>query len=93
MMNNFKGEINKLQKIMLDRLNTRRGTTLFKIIEAISQQAFAKNSLKVSQKNSTLAKKAGVTASTISGNLKKIKEKCADIMEITQNRNCEERFA
>ncbi|WP_374054886.1 hypothetical protein [Rossellomorea sp. FM04394] len=93
MMNNYKGEINRLQKQMLNRLNARRGTTLFKIIEAISQQAFAKNSLTVSQKNSTLAKKAGVTASTISRNLKKIKEKCADIIEITQNRNCEERFA
>ncbi|MGG4167417.1 hypothetical protein ABEW00_08005 [Rossellomorea vietnamensis] len=92
-MENYKGEINKLQKQMLDRLNARKGTTLFKIIEAISQQAFAKNSLTVSQKNSTLAKKAGVTASTISRNLKKIKEKCADIIQITQNRNCEERFA
>ncbi|QHE63900.1 hypothetical protein FHE72_20480 [Rossellomorea vietnamensis] len=92
-MENYKGEINKLQKQMLNQLNARRGTTLFKIIEAISQQAFAKNSLTVSQKNSTLAKKAGVTASTISRNLKKIKEKCADIMQISQNRNCEERFA
>jgi hypothetical protein len=47
----------------------------------------------VSQKNSTLATKCNVTASTISRNLKKIKVKCSDLIIIEQNRNVEERFA
>jgi hypothetical protein len=34
-----------------------------------------------------------VTASTISRNLKKIKDKCIDLLTIEQNRNVEEKFA
>lgn len=90
---NIKSQINQLQKQLLDRLNVRKGSTLFTIIQEISRQAFAKSSFVVSQKNATLAKKCCVTASTISRNLKKIKEKCADIIEIEQNRNNEEKFA
>lgn len=90
---NVKSEINQLQKQLLDRLNVRKGSTLFTIIQEISRQAFAKASFTVSQKNSTLAKKCGVTASTISRNLKKLKEKCADLITIEQNRNTEEKFA
>ena len=90
---NIKGEINIIQKQLLDRLNVRKGSTLFTIIQEISRQAFAKASFIVSQKNSTLAKKCGVTASTISRNLKKLKEKCADLITIEQNRNTEEKFA
>lgn len=90
---NVKSQINQLQKQLLDRLNVRKGSTLFTIIQEISRQAFAKASFTVSQKNSTLAKKCGVTASTISRNLKKLKEKCADIITIEQNRNTEEKFA
>src|SRR4051812_47165705 len=89
----IKSEINQLQKRLLDRLNVRKGSTLFTIIEAISRQAFAKASFTVSQKNSTLAKKCDVTASTISRNLKKLKEKCSDLITIEQNRNTEEKFA
>ena len=44
-------------------------------------------------KNSTLAVKCDVTASTISRNLKKIKDKCADLIQIEQNRNVSEQFA
>ncbi|MED1205836.1 hypothetical protein [Heyndrickxia acidicola] len=47
----------------------------------------------VSQKNSTLATKCKVTPSTISRNLKEIKDKCADLIKIEQNSNLEERFA
>ncbi|WP_257151200.1 hypothetical protein [Bacillus cereus] len=47
----------------------------------------------MSQKNSTLAIKCNVTASTISRNLKKIKERCADLIQIEQNRNVSEQFA
>ena len=47
----------------------------------------------MSQKNSTLAIKCDVTASTISRNLKKIKDKCADLIQIEQNRNVTEQFA
>nr|WP_263327120.1 hypothetical protein [Neobacillus sp. Marseille-Q6967] len=90
---NIQSEINYLQKQLLERLNVRIGSTLFTIIEAISRQAFVKKSFTVSQKNSTLATKCKVTASTISRNLKKIKEKCSDIIVIEQNRNVEERFA
>lgn len=90
---NIKSEINYLQKQLLDRLNVRKGSTLFTIIQEVSRQAYAKGSLEVSQKNSTLAKKCDVTMSTISRNLKKIKDKCKDIITIEQNRNTEEKFA
>lgn len=90
---NCKSEINKLQKRLLERLNVKTGSTMFTIIEAITRQAYAKDSFVVSQKNSTLAEKCKVTASTISRNLKKIKEKCTDLITIEQNRNVEERFA
>lgn len=89
----IKNEINHIQKRLLERLNVKNGSTLFTIIEAISQQAYAKGSFVVSQKNSTLAVKCDVTASTISRNLKKIKEKCADLIQIEQNRNVSEQFA
>ncbi|HHQ2477328.1 TPA: hypothetical protein ACSPJ7_001511 [Bacillus cereus] len=89
----IKNEINHIQKRLLERLNVRTGSTLFIIIEAISQQAYAKTSFVVSQKNSTLAVKCDVTASTISRNLKKIKDKCADLIQIEQNRNVSEQFA
>ncbi|MBL3847075.1 hypothetical protein IRV19_21040 [Bacillus cereus] len=89
----IKSEINHIQKRLLERLNVKNGSTLFTIIEAISQQAYAKCSFVVSQKNSTLAVKCDVTASTISRNLKKIKDKCADLIQIEQNRNVSEQFA
>ncbi|WP_255448925.1 hypothetical protein [Bacillus sp. BF9-10] len=89
----IKSEINHIQKHLLERLNVKNGSTLFTIIEAISQQAYAKGSFVVSQKNSTLAVKCNVTASTISRNLKKIKDKCADLIQIEQNRNVTEQFA
>lgn len=89
----IKNEINHIQKRLLERLNVKNGSTLFTIIEAISQQAYAKCSFVVSQKNSTLAVKCGVTASTISRNLKKIKDKCDDLIQIEQNRNTSEQFA
>ncbi|PES80080.1 hypothetical protein CN509_09775 [Bacillus cereus] len=89
----IKNEINYIQKRLLERLNVKNRSTLFTIIEAISQQAYAKASFVVSQKNSTLAIKCDVTASTISRNLKKIKEKCADLIQIEQNRNVTEQFA
>ncbi|PGQ40296.1 hypothetical protein COA19_12315 [Bacillus thuringiensis] len=89
----IKNEINHIQKRLLERLNVKNRSTLFTIIEAISQQAYAKGSFVVSQKNSTLAIKCGVTASTISRNLKKIKDKCADLIQIEQNRNVTEQFA
>ncbi|HDR3653090.1 TPA: hypothetical protein QCO08_005519 [Bacillus anthracis] len=89
----IKNEINYIQTCLFDRLNVRKGSTLFTIIRAISQQAYAKGSFVVSQKNSTLAIKCGVTASTISRNLKKIKDKCADLIQIEQNRNVTEQFA
>ncbi|USL02198.1 hypothetical protein LIS83_25610 [Bacillus anthracis] len=89
----IKSEINHIQKRLLERLNVKNRSTLFTIIEAISQQAYAKGSFVVSQKNSTLAIKCGVTASTISRNLKKIKDKCADLIQIEQNRNVSEQFA
>ncbi len=90
---NIKSEINALQKRLLARLNVKTGSTLYIIIQEISRQAYAKQSFVVSQKNSTLAEKCGVTASTISRNLKKIKEKCADLLTIEQNRNTGEQFA
>ncbi|MDR7244230.1 hypothetical protein [Priestia megaterium] len=90
---NVKSEINALQKRLLVRLNVKTGSTLYIIIQEISRQAYAKQSFVVSQKNSTLAEKCGVTASTISRNLKKIKEKCADLLTIEQNRNTGEQFA
>ncbi|HDR7395816.1 TPA: hypothetical protein QCX23_003092 [Bacillus toyonensis] len=89
----IKSEINHIQKRLLERLNVKTRSTLFTIIEAISQQAYAKASFVVSQKNSTLAIKCDVTASTISRNLKKIKDKCADLIQIEQNRNVSEQFA
>ncbi|HFF3191729.1 TPA: hypothetical protein ACGCJB_005019 [Bacillus cereus] len=89
----IKSEINHIQKRLLERLNVKNRSTLFTIIEAISQQAYAKASFTVSQKNSTLAIKCDVTASTISRNLKKIKDKCADLIQIEQNRNTSEQFA
>ncbi|MGH0457305.1 hypothetical protein ACQVNO_13570 [Bacillus paranthracis] len=89
----IKSDINYIQKRLLERLNVKTGSTLFTIIEAISQQAYAKASFVVSQKNSTLAIKCDVTASTISRNLKKIKDKCADLIQIEQNRNVSEQFA
>ncbi|MHA2888568.1 hypothetical protein [Bacillus cereus] len=89
----IKSEINHIQKRLLERLNVKNGSTLFTIIEAISQQAYAKGSFVVSQKNSTLAVKCNVTASTISRNLKKIKDKCFDLIKIEQNRNVTEQFA
>lgn len=89
----IKNEINHIQKRLLERLNVKNRSTLFTIIEAISQQAYAKSSFVVSQKNSTLAVKCDVTASTISRNLKKIKDKCADLIQIEQNRNVSEQFA
>lgn len=89
----IKNEINHIQKRLLERLNVKNRSTLFTIIEAISQQAYAKASFVVSQKNSTLAIKCDVTASTISRNLKKIKDKCADLIQIEQNRNVSEQFA
>ncbi|MFP8643342.1 hypothetical protein ACLHWY_17590 [Priestia aryabhattai] len=88
-----KSEINALQKRLLVRLNVKTGSTLYIIIQEISRQAYAKQSFVVSQKNSTLAEKCSVTASTISRNLKKIKEKCADLLTIEQNRNTGEQFA
>ncbi|QDZ83522.1 hypothetical protein [Priestia megaterium] len=88
-----KSEINALQKRLLARLNVKKGSTLYIIIQEISRQAYAKQSFVVSQKNSTLAEKCNVTASTISRNLKKIKEKCADLLTIEQNRNVGEQFA
>ncbi|MGZ0875141.1 hypothetical protein ACWZQY_004185 [Priestia megaterium] len=90
---NIKSEINALQKRLLARLNVKTGSTLYIIIQEVSRQAYAKQSFVVSQKNSTLAEKCGVTASTISRNLKKIKEKCADLLTIAQNRNTGEQFA
>lgn len=90
---NVKSEINALQKRLLARLNVKIGSTLYIIIQEVSRQAYAKQSFVVSQKNSTLAEKCGVTASTISRNLKKIKEKCGDILTIEQNRNIGEQFA
>ncbi|MEH7031545.1 hypothetical protein V7054_05125, partial [Priestia megaterium] len=90
---NIKSEINALQKRLLARLNVKTGSTLYIIIQEVSRQAYAKQSFVVSQKNSTLAEKCGVTASTISRNLKKIKEKCADLLTIEQNRNTGEQFA
>lgn len=89
----IKNEINHIQKRLLERLNVKNRSTLFTIIEAISQQAYAKSSFVVSQKNSTLAIKCSVTASTISRNLKKIKDKCSDLIQIEQNRNVSEQFA
>ncbi|PEF36495.1 hypothetical protein [Bacillus wiedmannii] len=89
----IKNEINHIQKRLLERLNVKTRSTLFTIIEAISQQAYAKGSFVVSQKNSTLAVKCDVTASTISRNLKKIKDKCSDLIQIEQNRNVSEQFA
>ncbi|KXY76768.1 MULTISPECIES: hypothetical protein [Bacillus] len=89
----IKNEINYIQKRLLERLNVKNRSTLFTIIEAISQQAYAKASFVVSQKNSTLAVKCDVTASTISRNLKKIKDKCSDLIQIEQNRNVSEQFA
>lgn len=90
---NCKSEINIIQKRLLERLNVKTGSTMFTIIEAITRQAYAKDSFVVSQKNSTLAKKCNVTASTISRNLRKLKDKCADLITIEQNRNVEEKFA
>ncbi|WOI42482.1 hypothetical protein [Bacillus altitudinis] len=90
---NVKSEINQLQKQLLARLNVRKGSTLFTIIQEVSRQAFATSAFSVKQKNSTLAKKCDVTASTISRNLKKLKEKCADFITIEQDRNSEEKFA
>jgi len=90
---NVKSEINALQKRLLARLNVKTGSTLYTIIQEVSRQAYAKQSFVVSQKNSTLAEKCGVTASTISRNLKKIKEKCSDLLTIEQNRNIGEQFA
>lgn len=90
---NIKFEVNALQKRLLARLNVKTGSTLYIIIQEVSRQAYAKQSFVVSQKNSTLAEKCGVTASTISRNLKKIKEKCADLLTIEQNRNTGEQFA
>lgn len=90
---NIKSEINTLQKRLLARLNVKTGSTLYIIIQEISRQAYAKQSFVVSQKNSTLAEKCGVTASTISRNLKRIKDKCADLVTIEQNRNTGEQFA
>ncbi|MEN3780464.1 hypothetical protein [Priestia megaterium] len=90
---NIKSEINALQKRLLARLNVKTSSTLYIIIQEVSRQAYAKQSFVVSQKNSTLAEKCGVTASTISRNLKKIKEKCADLLTIEQNRNTGEQFA
>ncbi|MED4267327.1 hypothetical protein [Priestia megaterium] len=90
---NIKSEINTLQKRLLARLNVKTGSTLYTIIQEVSRQAYAKQSFVVSQKNSTLAEKCNVTASTISRNLKKIKEKCADLLTIEQNRNTGEKFA
>ncbi|MED3986318.1 hypothetical protein P4646_20005 [Peribacillus simplex] len=90
---NCKSDINIIQKRLLDRLNVKIGSTMFTIIEAITRQAYAKDSFVVSQKNSTLAKKCKVTASTISRNLRKLKDKCADLITIEQNRNVEEKFA
>lgn len=46
----IKNEINHIQKRLLERLNVKTGSTLFTIIEAISQQAYAKCSFVVSQK-------------------------------------------
>lgn len=89
----IKSDINYIQKRLLERLNVKTGSTLFTIIEAISQQAYAKCSFVVSQKNSTLAVKCDVTSSTISRNLKKIKDKCADLIQIEQNLNVSEQFA
>lgn len=89
----IKSDINYIQKRLLKRLNVKTGSTLFTIIEAISQQAYTKCSFVVSQKNSTLAIKCNVTTSTISRNLKKIKEQCTDLIQITQNRNVSEQFA
>ncbi|WP_337133860.1 hypothetical protein [Priestia megaterium] len=90
---NVKSEINALQKRLLARLSVKTGSTLYIIIQEVSRQAYAKQSFVVSQKNSTLAEKCGVTASTISRNLKKIKENCADLLKIEQNRNIGEQFA
>ncbi len=46
----IKSEINHIQKRLLERLNVKNRSTLFTIIEAISQQAYAKGSFVVSQK-------------------------------------------
>lgn len=89
----IKSDINYIQKSLLSRLSVKKGSTMFIIIEAITRQAVTANAFKVSQKNATLATKADVTASTISRNLKKIKEKCSDLITIEQNRNIEEKFA
>jgi hypothetical protein len=89
----IKAEINRLQKQLLTRLNVKKGSTLFTIIEAVTRQAYVKESFVVSQKNSTLAEKCKVTASTISRNLKKLKNNCSDLISIDQNRNVEEKFA
>lgn len=90
---NIQSEINGIQKQLLVRLGVKKGSTMFTIIEALTRQAYATSSFVVRQKNSTLAKKCQVTASTISRNLKKLKEKCADLLTIEQNRNSEEKFA
>ena len=90
---NIKSEINALQKRLLARLSVKTGSTLYVIIQEVSRQAYAKHSFVVSQKNSTLAEKCGVTASTISRNLKKIKDNCGDLLKIEQNRNTREKFA
>lgn len=90
---NIKSEVNTLQKRLLARLRVKTGSTLYIIIQEVSRQAYAKQSFVVSQKNSTLAEKCGVTASTISRNLKKIKDNCADLLMIEQNRNIGEQFA
>ncbi|MEI2379783.1 hypothetical protein [Priestia megaterium] len=90
---NVKSEINNLQKRLVARLNVKTGSTLYIIIQEVSRQAYAKQSLVVSQKNSTLAEKCNVTASIISRNLKKIKDNCADLLTIEQNRNTGEQFA
>lgn len=90
---NVKSEINALQKRLLARLHVKTGSTLYIIIQEVSRQAYVKQSFVVSQKNSTLAEKCNVTASTISRNLKKIKDRCADLLTIEQNRNTGEQFA
>lgn len=46
----IKNEINHIQKRLLERLNVKNRSTLFTIIEAISQQAYAKGSFVVSQR-------------------------------------------
>ena len=54
---NIKSEINIIQKQLLDRLNVRKGSTLFTIIQEISRQAFAKASFIVSHKKILLLQK------------------------------------